>query len=214
VKKLIAFCAIVALASPAFALPTIQSTSLDNGDGTYTHSLQIESLNEVSFLEFWIEGDLNQVDGGATYDSVSGSPWAPSVVFTSDATLATALNPAGYGANAHLDTVVADGDNWPGKVSVVLDPAAGMGGDVSGTNSVHVALTSFTGGVGGPLPGGFIPLAQITSTGEVWVTGMLQSDSDQDGSFEWHFPIPEPSTAMLAAFGLMGLIAGSRRRRS
>jgi hypothetical protein len=212
VKKLIAFVAVVAMATPAFALPTIESTKMDNGDGTTTYWLTIESLPEVSFLELNIMGDLQQIDGGATYDTISASPWAPSVVFTSDATLAGALNPA-YLAAADLDTVIAD-DNWPGKVSVVLTPVAGSGGSVAGTDMVQVALTSFTGGLGGPLPGGPIPLAHITipNDGGAWVTGKLQSDSDQVGTFEWHSDIPEPSTLALAGFGLMGLVAGMRRR--
>jgi hypothetical protein len=220
VKKLLTFFAVVALATPAFALPTVQIASQTaNGDGSTTYQLEISTLPEVSFLEFTIEahtGSLNQVDGGATYDTVSSSPWAPSVVFSSDATLASALNPT-YMANAGLDTTIHDGDDWPGKVSVDLTPPAGPGqGAIAGTSLVHVALTSFTGGVGGPLPGGFIPLAQVTVSqgGTGWVMGNLQSASDQDGSFSIMLGgVPEPSTALLACFGIAGMVAGLRRRR-
>jgi hypothetical protein len=211
VKKLIAFVAVVALATPAFALPAIHETHMDNGDGSTTYWFEIDSLPEVSFMELWIMGNLHQVDGGAFYDTISSSPWAPSVVFTSDAALASALNPA-YLAAADMDTVVDD-TLWPGKVAVNLVPEAGTGGNVAGTQMVHVALTSFTGGLGGPLPGGPIPLAHVTIWGNaLWISGVLQSESDQVGTFEWH--VPEPSTLALAGFGLMGLVAGMRRRRS
>ncbi|MCA9100299.1 MAG: PEP-CTERM sorting domain-containing protein [Planctomycetales bacterium] len=218
-NKLLAFVAVAVLATPALARE-LDVQQMDNGNGTTTFWISIDSLPEVSFLELDIHGKpghVNQVDGGATYDAVSSSPWAPSVVFTSDALLAGALNPT-YAAQAESDTVIAD-SNWPGKVQVVLDPPAGPGqGAVAGTSSVHVALTSFTGGVGGPLPGGFIPLLHVTvwngPRGNPWlhISGKLQSDSDQDGSFM--FWIPEPSTMALAGFGLMGLVAGMRRRRS
>ncbi|MCA9100827.1 MAG: PEP-CTERM sorting domain-containing protein [Pirellulales bacterium] len=217
-KKLVAFVAVVALAAPAFALPTLDYSRTDNGDGTVTDLVTITTLNEVSFLDMTISahdpGALIQQDGGATYTAVSGSPWKPSVIFASDSTLATALNPAGYHAN--LDTFVAD-EFWPGKVTVVLDPVAGSGGSVAGTSSVRVALTSFTGGVGGPLPGGVINLVQVTHSGEAWVMGALQSDSDKNGSFSLLLPgtgVPEPSTMVLAGIGLIGMISGLRRRRS
>ena len=206
-KKLIAFVAVVALAAPGFARD-LDVQEMDNGDGSYTYWISIDSLPEVSFLEMWIHGNIHQIDGGPTYANISQSPWAPSVVFTSDAALAAAVNPE-YDANSDKDTVIDD-ELWPGKVDVQLEPNSGDGA-TDGTESVHIALTSFTGGLGGALPGGLIPLAHITTWGRhLHIEGRLQSDSDTDGSF--HFWVPEPSTAMLAAFGLMGLFAGMRRR--
>jgi hypothetical protein len=212
VKKLIAFLAVVALATPAFALPMVEATSMDNGDGTTTYWLTITPMTpdgEVSFLEMWIQGDLEQHQGGAIYGAISSAAWKPNIVFSSEANVAKNVDGGFYADVADRDTVIDD-SNWPGKVSVELVPSDG----VAGTQMVHVALTSFTGGVGGPLPGGAIPLAHITARGDVWVSGVLQSDSDQDGSFAWHSDVPEPSTVALAVFGLMGLVAGSRRRRS
>lgn len=219
-RSLIALLTPVCLLFPgtsAFALPVIQiASSTHNDNGTRTFGLEISTLPEVSFLDLTImahDGQLNQVDGGVTYDAVSSSPWAPSVVFTSDAPLAGALNPS-YAANAGLDTVIDD-TYWPGKVAVELDPPAGPGqGSMAGTTSVHVVLTSFTGGVGGPLPGGYIPLAQITASGCIWVSGTLQSASDQQGSFEALIPLcPEPSTALFAIMGASAIVVSAGRRR-
>ena len=104
-KVVTALALLVAMTTPAAASQLLQVTEeTDNGDGTITWWFTIDSLPEVSFLEMTISGQLQQVDGGATYEAVSSSPWAPSVVFTSDATLASALNPE-YSDSAHLDTV-------------------------------------------------------------------------------------------------------------
>jgi hypothetical protein len=190
VKHLIVFVSFVALAAPAFALPEIQETHLNNGDGSTTYWFTIESQPEVSYLRMQIIGDLNQIQAHAAIYASVGPVWAPNVIFKSDADLANATD-AIYGASANLDTWV-DNALFPGIVAAGLVPDAGDASD--GSQEVNIALTSFTGGLGGPLPGGFIPLAQVTIWGsELWLSGVLQSISDEDGSFEWH-AVPEPTT--------------------
>jgi hypothetical protein len=212
VKKLLTFVAVVALATPSFA-GIIVDSQVDNGDGTTTFQLSVDTLNEVSFLDITISGNygLVQNPGGATYAIASPSPWKPAVVFSSDAALAANVDlgpPAAY--DGATDTVIDD-LMWPGKVAVDLDPAN------DGSSSVRVALASFTGGIGGPLPGGPLYLGQVTSNngpqGRPWlcITGVLQSDSDQDGSIG--FCTPEPTSALLAVMGAFGVIASGRRQR-
>ena len=202
------FCgAVAALCAPAFALPVLDVTETDNGDGSFTYYVDISTQEEVSFLDLTISGNLHRMQGFGPYVDI-GPPWRPNMVFTSDETLFMALNPTILFILPLPNTVVDD-THWPGKVLVELTP--NNGDEFDGTEQVHVALTSFTGGLGGPLPGGNIPLARIQTWGRnLWIHGKLQSDSDPDGHFEWH--IPEPSTLLLAGMaGLFVLLLGRRQ---
>ncbi|MCA9102700.1 MAG: hypothetical protein KDA63_16180 [Planctomycetales bacterium] len=210
---------VCACSDSALALPVIETNFCSrNADGTYWFTITPTATEgEVSFLEFWITveyGAMNQVDGGSFYDVISPSPWAPSVVFTSDQILASALNPE-YAAQADLDTVIDD-TWWPGKVLVELEPHTGDG-STDGEQAIHVAMTSFTGGVGGPLPGRTIPLVRITAKNHAYalitISGVLQSESDPDGHFLWTSPLcPEPSSGLIA-LAVVPVIAVRTRRR-
>lgn len=194
----------LAVATPASAVNVRVDSRILHPDGSRTFAISIESRNEVSFLDMTIRGygsGLRQNPGGPTYTVISPSPWRPAVVFrdgkygNSDVGLADGL---GEGYDLASDTFVYD-DRWPGKVAVELDPAN------DGSNSVHIAMASFRS-IGSPLPGGFIPLAQVTVErgGFATVSGALQSDSDHDGSF--YFVIPEPASALLAGWGTLALL--------
>lgn len=188
--KLITLVAGVTSVTAAFALPIIDFQEIDNGDGSTTYLLNITPATptgEVSALDFTITGSLRQFQGGPVYNLIFSSPWKPNIVFTSDAALARAVDGGTYADFAGMDTVIDD-TWWPGKILVDLVPDNGTKKD--GTEMVRVSLKSFIGGIGGPLPGGPIPLAQVT----VWehdlsIQGSLISNSDVDGSFEWNVPI-------------------------
>jgi hypothetical protein len=201
----------LAVAAPALAVNIQIDSYVPNSDGSTTIQLSIDTLNEVSFLDMTIVGGrpgaaMRQNPGGTTYAAISPSPWKPAVVFTSDASLAGAVDGTFY--DQSTDTLIDDA-LWPGKVQVDLDPAN------DGSASMHVALASFTGGIGGPLPGGFVPFMQVTVEPGfcVFLSGQLQSDSDPNGEFHWSNYAPEPTSALLAVMGAFGLLATRRRRR-
>ena len=125
--------------------------------------------------------------------------------------MAGALNPE-YSNSAHLDSVIDD-EYWLRKVEVELTPNIGDG-NVDGTQSVHVAMTSFHPGqlYGTRPPGGFIPLAHVTTWGRnLWISGFIDYLDSDVVDFEWH--IPEPSTLLLGVIGIFGIIATGRRHR-
>ena len=200
-KALLLCGTVAALCAPAFASSVLDVTETDNGDGSFTYWFEIDTLNELAFMELTIMGNLHQVQGNELYEQISDSPWAPNVVFTRDAALASAVD-ENYSANAHLDTVIDD-EEWQGIVTVELTPD-------DGSQLVYVAMIS--GIEFHPLPGGFIPLAHVTTWGRnLWISGFIDYLDSDVVDFEWH--IPEPSALMLGVLGTLGSVAIQRRRR-
>ena len=157
-------------------------------------------------MDFYSE--LVQIDATGTAEALLGEK---NVNFSSQAELAEILDPA---YDHSRDTFVYD-EYWPGIVAVDLTPDGD--GTPAGTRQMRVAMTSFTGGLGGPLPGGFIPLFQATTEGStLYFFGVIQSGSEPNGEFE-HIetrgPCPEPSSLLLTGLGACAAVVSSRRRR-
>ncbi|MCA9102751.1 MAG: hypothetical protein KDA63_16445 [Planctomycetales bacterium] len=212
---LVFFVAILLSSAADTFARNLRVTRTPNVDGSYTFDVEISTTLEKSVLRLSIIGSLQQVDGGAVYESISPSPWVPSVLYTSDQRIAAALNPA-YAAVQELDTVIDD-TWWPGKVEWDFRPSTGSG-SVDGTEEVYVEVTSFIGTFGGPLPGGYIPLAHIVAWGgPLNIEGQLLSDSDPVGRFRYSTvvpdtEVPEPTAALLAIFAAIATMTTRRRR--
>ncbi|MEZ6068694.1 MAG: hypothetical protein R3C10_00195 [Pirellulales bacterium] len=211
---LVFFVAILLSSATNTFARNLRVTRTPNVDGSYTFDVEIDTLPEVSLLELSIIGNLRQIDGGAVYEVVSPSPWVPSVHYTSDQRIAAALNPA-YAAVQELDTVIDD-TWWPGKAEWDFQPSTGNG-SVDGTEEVYVVVTSFIGTFGGPLPGGYIPLAHIVAWGgPLNIEGQLLSDSDPVGRFRYstavpNTEVPEPTAALLAIFAALATMTTRTR---
>lgn len=195
------------LLSPAWALPVLDMRLEYDGQGTRTYWFSISTLPEESVLDLEIVGEVNQVLANSRPYEDFGPEWAPNVFFTSDQDLANVFD-ADYAEttnNGALDTVIDD-QHWAARTLVDLGPT----GD--GIHRIHVTMMS---DAGGPLPGGYIPLARVVVTHPghlLYISGTLRSESDPDGSFYCVF-IPEPSTALLASLGACAAIVRARRRR-
>ncbi|MEZ6073564.1 MAG: hypothetical protein R3C10_25620 [Pirellulales bacterium] len=188
--------------------PILDVQGMENGDGTYTWWISINPNiegydQETATLEVIIMGDIYQsLLTDPTAIAVNGGD--PNVVFSSQRAVADLLDD---NYDAARDTVVDD-TLWPGKNVIQQTPA-------DGTQYVRVLLTSFTGGLGGPIPDNdFFPLAHITTDGAgIWVAGELQTIPFPEGFFSVHLVIPEPATNVLLVVGAFVGLGLSRIRR-
>ena len=206
---------IFVLATPALAEPILDIQTMRVGPGIFHHWISINpnsGLDETAFIDTTIKAD----DRGMIHQYLERESFGE-VHLTSQQPLASALDPT-YPAD---DDTVFDDESWPGVVGVhitpenaALDfvPAPDPQPSANGTQMMRVQATSFTGQIGGPIPGDdFTPIWHVSTWGPwLWIHGVLQTDSNPHAEFWAH--VPEPSTALLAGMGLalMGVV---RRRR-
>ncbi|MCA9100847.1 MAG: PEP-CTERM sorting domain-containing protein [Planctomycetales bacterium] len=207
------------LAAPAFADPIIDVQTMRVGPGVFTHWIYLNpntGIDEIGFINTTVMSDPNRPNDSKIHQYLERINYSQ-VNVSSQQPIAEILDPT---YPAELDTVFDD-SAFPGVVEVNLTPLnSGLPfvpppapqPSNNGTRMMEVSAASFTGGLGGPLPGdAFVPIWHVTTWGPwLWISGTLQTDSNPNGYFEIH--VPEPSTAILAGLGL-ALVGVARRRR-